>query len=296
MAKTLFTKEQDEILKQLYPILGTDVADFLPFTKKHISTRAYGLGLRVHHETKSQKAAVLASRPRPELCGVNADFFTKVNTPEIAYLLGIIWADGYVDKKSFRIVLSIVESDANTIEALIMKTGKWNVRIWQPPGNRKSQKSFVTHNKVIHNLLSSCNYQLKSVSSACKILDLIPEEMRCYFWRGYFDGDGCVCNRSRHGGHSTHMSLAGSLNQDWTFVEKLFDKLNIKFKIQKRDNKHKSSCVVLYNVHDINKFFEFIYPGKKYDEIGFKRKYEKFMEMISNCSESRYSTVKKLSH
>lgn len=43
MAKTIFTPEQDEMLKQLYPVMGTDVVVFLPFTRKHISTRAYGL-------------------------------------------------------------------------------------------------------------------------------------------------------------------------------------------------------------------------------------------------------------
>lgn len=54
MAKTIFTPEQDEMLKQLYPVMGTDVVVFLPFTRKHISTRAYGLGL-VNCSEKSTK-------------------------------------------------------------------------------------------------------------------------------------------------------------------------------------------------------------------------------------------------
>lgn len=289
MAKTLFTKEQDEILKQLYPTLGTDVVEFLPFTKKHISSRAYNLGLRVCHLTKSQKSAERASRPRPELCGVDADFFIQANTPEVVYLLGILWADGYVDKKNFRIVLSIVESDANIIETLIMKTGRWNIRAWQPPGKRKKQKCFTTSNKKIHQFLSENDYQSKSTSSACKILNCIPEKLHCYFWRGYFDGDGCIHNRSRNGGHSSQMSLNGSFHQDWTFVEKCFENLNIKLRIQKSTyKKHKSSRVTIFNVQDIYSFFEFIYPDKKYDGIGFERKYKNFSEMISNSSESRY--------
>lgn len=295
MAKTIFTKEQDEILKLLYPTLGTDVANILPFTKKHISSRAYGLGLRVCKETKSQKAALYASRPRPDLCGVDADSFIQSDTPEIAYLLGILWADGHIDKKLFRITLSIVETDANTIESVVMKTGKWNVRIWQPPGKRKKQKCFTTSNKKIHQFLSENDYQSKSTSSACKILNCIPEKLHCYFWRGYFDGDGCIKNRSRNGGYSSQMSLNGSFYQDWTFVEKCFESLNIELKIQKSTyKKHKSSRVTLWNAHDIYTFFEFIYPDKKYDEIGFERKYKNFVEMISNCSKSRYLSIRNL--
>jgi len=295
VAKTIFTPEQDEMLKQLYPVMGTDVVVFLPFTRKHISTRAYGLGLRVCKESKSKKAAIFASRPRPDLCGVDSNLFTNIHSPEIAYLLGMIWADGYVDKKSFRIMLSISENDANQIESVVSRTGKWSIRTWQPPGKRKPQKSFTISNKVIHHFLSENDYQSKSVSSACKILNCIPEQLQHYFWRGYFDGDGCISNRLRHGGHSSQMSLSGSFNQDWTFVSKLFATLNIEMKIQKQEAKHRYSRVVVYNMNDINTFFEYIYPEKKYDGIGLERKYGKWIEMLHNSSQSRYSTIKALS-
>jgi len=86
MAKTIFTKEQDEILKLLYPILSADVANMLPFTKNTFLREPMDWGCECVKKRKVRKQL---------------------------YMLGILWADGHIDKKLFRITLSIVEMVSN---------------------------------------------------------------------------------------------------------------------------------------------------------------------------------------
>jgi len=44
----------------------------------------------------------------------------------------------------------------------------------------------------IYDFLSENNYKEKSYVSATKILNKIPNNLKKYFFRGYFDGDGSI--------------------------------------------------------------------------------------------------------
>lgn len=55
-----------------------------------------------------------------------AQFITAI-TPESSYLLGLLWADGYLNrtKTGFCIRLKLVEDDGLEIAPVFAKTGHW---------------------------------------------------------------------------------------------------------------------------------------------------------------------------
>lgn len=106
----------------------------------------------------------------------------------MAYALGFLWADGHVSLRG-RVSLGIVSADANDIINTFDKTGRWHKyfyqqKHWQP------QTTIAIQNKALATILINFDYRQKSFINPTKILEVIPEELKHYWYRGYWDGDG----------------------------------------------------------------------------------------------------------
>jgi len=72
--------------------------------------------------------------------------------------------------------------------------------------------------------------------------------------------------------------LAGTYNQDWSWIETIFKELDIKYSIKQKVQKENQKYSVIYiNKNSIETFGDYIYHN--YDSIGIKRKYEKFLKI-----------------
>ena len=106
----------------------------------------------------------------------------------------------------------------------MLKTGKWKFY-------KKTSHNTIPcrlTNKFIHNFLVENDYISKSTASADKILSKIPEHLKHYWWRGYFDGDGCFCKSNR----SYIFTISSNIDQNWNFIDTLFNNLDIFYKIK----------------------------------------------------------------
>jgi len=277
----IWTNDKIDFLKTNYNYGTKYCAEQLQFTREQVRAKAATLKLHVSKEVKCKNSG----RPRPYQCHVNADFFINPTTKEAAYILGILWADGslYNAKTNLnKIAISLVSVDMNIIKSIFDKSGAWTIFCGKPL-NRQPQTTLSCSNKTLYKFLSDNDYEIKSQTTACKILNNISDELKNYFFRGYFDGDGCFyCNAKSH---LTQMSCSGSYEQDWTFVTKLLTNIDVKHVIKRRiqfqrGQYNKSSVVRCTNRNDIRKFGNYIY-GENYDEMGLKRKYNKFMQIVS---------------
>ncbi len=211
---------------------------------------------------------------------VNPNQFMDVKTPEAAYLLGLLWADGYV-LPPHRIEIQANRDDLNEVLHIFLQTGAWCVMERTPKG-RKPQLTIVTSNRLLVDHLVSHGYVAKSTRSACSILSTIPNRLKHYWWRGLIDGDGCFyLNRERY---LTQFSIASSHAQDWTYIESLEQQLGIKMVVKRRFQRQNgrlngNSIARIVNRQDIVKLGEYIYQGYKSDGIGLKRKWDKFDEI-----------------
>lgn len=212
---------------------------------------------------------------------LNYLFFEKIDTYYTAYILGFIWADGYLTKDGRHFNVSGVKEDIDEIEHLFDKIGNWCKHI----DNRekygwKNAKTLIGSNKKIYDFLLEHEYNKKSYVSADKILLKIPDDLKHYFFRGLVDGDGCFYYNEK--GYLRQFALTSTYEQDWSYFEELCKELDIKYVIKrvkkinkKTDNENKSSLVRVLG-KDIIKLGEYLYKG---EELGLTRKKIKYKQI-----------------
>lgn len=210
----------------------------------------------------------------------------KIKIPESSYVLGLMWADGHIythttcDSKVLRI--DLIEKDAKIILPILKKIGQWNAHSIK---RKRSSPSIMMScsDKQTCNFLIKQDYKSKD-NSADKILSKIPKSLHNYFFRGLFDGDGCLHITKQKRGQ---LEISGPHTQNWKYVEKLFQELNIKYSICRTVNKktgHKRSQIKIFRQTDILKLKNYLYKGKLF---GLNRKYKKFKEVEKAFNQSK---------
>jgi hypothetical protein len=225
----------------------------------------------------------------------------EVKTPEAAYVLGFIWADGCIQKhskNSYRINgMNNIESDALELLPTFLKTAKWNVGyIKQRKRSSQPQIMLRISSSELGKFLTDHDYGIKSKASACKILSVIPKNLHHYFFRGVIDGDGSFYiqgNSKPDGSKKISFVINGSFDQDWTYFKKLLNQLDIRYKYNVRDrgSKGRSSSIEFYRHEDVLKFGRYIYEGYTKNPIGLSRKFTKLTQ-IELYSQDRPSVGK----
>lgn len=207
-----------------------------------------------------------------------ASIFTDINIdlhlPEFIYFLGFAWADAHVRRegRKYTFSLEIQKEDADTILPVINKLGYFTIKN-RIRSNRKVITSFKTGNEKLGLFLAESGFQEKSNIEPTKILEKIPENLRYYWWRGFFDGDGCICISGRY----RSLSFSGRFDYEWTEIKKILELLKIKYKRRIRIHKNGSTSLIeCFKKKDIFTFFKYIYPSG-YDGVGLQRKYSKFI-------------------
>lgn len=94
------------------------------------------------------------------------------------------------------------------------------------------------------------------------------------------DGDGCFYYKENL---ASQFVLAGTVNQNWSFFEKKFKELSTNYKIVITNS---SSVIRVTNKKDIKKIGNFVYSTIDDDNIGLRRKYEKYKQIVSSLIEN----------
>lgn len=218
------------------------------------------------------------------LSNVDEDYFINCKTPESAYILGLLWGDGYLRKRTpnkkqnWAMCINCVKTDIDSLKYLFDLSGKWlRYEITRP--NQQPSSLLHVYNKKLYEYLESQMYHTKSYTSPI-ILNNIPSELRNYWWRGYSDADGCIYYEKNY--KFAQYTISSTIEQDWSACEALLKSLDIKHKIQlmKRVRGNQSSIRVT-NVRGILKICKYIYSGK---DFGLKRKKDKYESMLDHWS------------
>jgi len=256
-----WTENEIKFLKENYTEKGIEYCVInIKRTKQSIINKANLLGLKVRYRKNKN----------------NSLFFHSINNnkinKEISYILGFIWSDGHIDSK-YNTTLSIVSVDAKDLINTMLFVDEWKIYHYKPKNNDRERTTFRIGNRQLYLLLKELDFDKKSYVSADKVLKIIPEKYHYIFFRGLSDGDGCFYINKKH--YTYQYTLSSTHEQDWSYFINLLDKLGIKYKYIKNVKKNsKSSLIRLTSQRDVKKFGEYIY--QKYDNIGLKRKYDKY--------------------
>jgi hypothetical protein len=276
----------NEFIIKNYDTLGMKkCCEILGLSKGKIQTIVTKNKLKVNKDSLNKILSKSKSK-KSEDYKVNVNNFTNNLSKESSYILGLLWADGYIAnntnpkiKQKYDINLECVDDDMMYFKLILNKLGEWNYYSRQRDKYKPITKA-TTNNCEILAYLTEHNYTNKSFMSPCSIIQTLPKELIKYFLLGVIDGDGCFYFNQKH--FLRQFSIAGSLNQDWTAFENIFKELDIKYKINKKTNiKNGSSEIRVLNKINIKKIGDFIYDTINLDNIGLKRKYIKYLEIIN---------------
>ena len=139
---------------------------------------------------------------------LDESFFDTIDTESKAYWLGFISADGYVNHSG--VTFGLKATDAGHLERFLADLGSSSpVRFGTSIVNGKQRqyaRASVCSTMMSESLMALGVTRNKSLTiSPCTA---IPPELERHYWRGVFDGDGCIIPMKNK--QAYRMSLVGT--------------------------------------------------------------------------------------
>lgn len=209
----IYSAKWGDIYNMISPVLRKSLSSISEFERYQIknmylngiSSTKIAVKLKIYHKTVNKildEFEIKRKYNGKRKYMINDSYFDNIDTQNKAYILGLLYADGYnsLDKSTIR--LQLQESDYDILE-----------KIRKELNSQKPLKYIVCDNKVANNGYTSKNmYQLEFYSShMCRVLDnlgmhqnkslilkfpnWLNSDLYSHFLRGYFDGDGSYCHR-----------------------------------------------------------------------------------------------------
>lgn len=230
----------------------------------------------------------------------NHTYFQNINTPNKAYLLGFLSADGWISntksENSFQIGLSSIDKDI--IELLKQELNSDNKIVVRKGGNkftapnnkectRQDSYQLIVDSPLLYESLKNLGFDTKSIDQH---LPVFTETKLYRHWlRGLLDGDGFITTTNIN----CHIGFMGSIICLSQISMLLFLELGINIKLPKyakyRNNKTKkyeysSNKIALLryaDYNDVKLLYKYLYPDN--EEFFFlKRKKDKIDEWFKN--------------
>ena len=170
-----------------------------------LSSTKIGVKLNIYHKTVNtilDDFGIKRKHNGSRKYTINENYFDNIDTQNKAYILGLLYADGYNSMNKQTIRLQLQESDYEILEKIRIEIN-----------SNKPLRFIRCDNKIASNGYISKNmYQLEFFGKhICDTLDklgmhqnkslvltfptFLKEELYSHFIRGYFDGDGSYCYR-----------------------------------------------------------------------------------------------------
>ncbi|NHN28549.1 LAGLIDADG family homing endonuclease [Paenibacillus agricola] len=194
------------------------------------------------------------------------DFFDAWN-PEMAYVLGLLFADGNLSDNRFR--LQLQEKDKQHVLDVAALLGIDSAYIFRCRSKQFGTFSYgfsVSRRDVARRLIE---LGLTPKKSKTMLFPEVPEQYMSHFIRGYFDGDGSICISSKQ---LLVQFSCGSV----AFSERLRSILSkaLKHDVKMRVDKRTNSYNVAFHSTRLGKlFYKYLYTRST---IHLKRKKDKF--------------------
>ena len=203
---------------------------------------------------------------------INEHYFDEIDTPNKAYILGILYADGTNDG-SGHIALSLQERDIDILQKIQKEIGSnepLNYRKFnQVNANWSNQWRMFINNKHIAHMLSMHGV-VKNKTFVVEYPRWLDDSLHSHFIRGMIDGDGSI---SRN-----YISLCGTYDICYMTGEILKEKCGTHYTIYKNQN---SYDLRVCRKADIINVLTFLYKDA---DLFLNRKYNEYLNFMNNIN------------
>lgn len=121
----------------------------------------------------------------------NRDYFAVIDSPEKAYILGFLIADGHVTKSGYKVSVSVKEDDAGILRAIADELG-CEAPLGETINHVDRSRMARLHlcgRKIVSDLNALGVHHDKSATAT---YPAIPSELEGHLLRGLWDGDGYI--------------------------------------------------------------------------------------------------------
>jgi hypothetical protein len=199
---------------------------------------------------------------------VNENFF-KTWTPEMAYILGYIFADGNINwdiEKSYRaLTITAAEKDAKHLENIRVMIGSTKPLLYSK--NTKSYRLIVNNSTICKDLMRLGVTPKKSLTVK---FPNVPKPFLNHLVRGVIDGDGNVRYVNRKRSPYFEITISSGSEKFLTSLSTQLTKLGIAAKVWRNKN---GVYILQYSCSKGIKLANWIYDGSM---LHLQRKYEQY--------------------
>ena len=209
---------------------------------------------------------------RKRIYSLNENYFDEIDSPNKAYILGLLYADGcnYPPKNS--VSLTLQEKDKTILDKIKEEIDS-NIPLYYKNLNNKNQNHQNVYSLTLTNKHMSEQLEKLGVVQHKSLILTFPEWLDKllypHFIRGYFDGDGCLCG---------NMVTICSTSQFCKYLQNIcLDKLNITTYVKDVYGNEESETKIFYvfGKNKVKVFLDYFYDNA---DIYIQRKYDAYIE------------------
>lgn len=221
---------------------------------------------------------------------LNIDYFKQINSPEKAYWLGFIVADGCLNKTKHKLSFCVKDPDilfkfqkaigaGSPVRHRFVLDKRTN-KMHEQYSLQINSKQFCQHVK---------NLGINENKSFNFTFPTIDEEYYSHFIRGLYDGDGSICIKTsvKKKQISYKINMISTL-EGVLFIKNYFEK-HFNWKVQQIFSKTNQGIHYLSMQKNAEKFLQWIYKDST-EETRLNRKYSKYAESVLQF-ESQYKIL-----
>lgn len=218
---------------------------------------------------------------------VNTSYFKTIDTPEKAYWLGFIAADGCVTSTGHKLQLAVSEIDKDHLESFKQSIGSEH-----PISVRNGDGSYtncadmycltIGSKEICNDLISHGITPRKSNTLEFPVLDV---DLESHFIRGYFDGDGFISNSTYIYKNEQRKSPMVGFTETYSVLESIREKVpyNGFGQIGKNGISDTNKRFAINGSKKVKVVYEYLYTDS---EMCLPRKKEKFVNYFGDLEGS----------
>ncbi len=231
----------------------------------------------------------------------NFNYFDVIDTPNKAYWLGFLFADGYIAKRirktntgSERIEYNLKFSVKDSDDEILIKLAKdlesnYPIHYYDVKsslGDLREARLFITNKYMVEKLYNEYGI-VPNRTSIQKIVEHLPENLYRYFILGLFDGDGSF---SFYFIHETRRKMSlkfGGSEEVLRFIESILIKEQLVAPMQRQiARRHKDGdgtwrCLTFTGINNCIKILNWLYQDSP---IYLERKYQKYLNILKELN------------
>lgn len=264
--KTIFTEEHINFMKENYTNMSyLEIANTLGFTERQVRGKINNMGL-----TKLRK--------------INDNYFNKIDTPLKAYLLGFIYADGWIsyniNNRTYEFGMELQSQDKYVLDCINNEIGGNNhikhydskeITINGVNSIRGEMDRLRIFSKNI--VFDLERHGIVKNKTKSNIYPIVNENLFFDFLRGYIDGDGCYYINNGN----INVQITCSSEVPLIYIQDVLDKHQIKSSVYREsDKKYRLMC---YDKNSVNNLVNCLYYADGL--FCLERKYNKIKTLIN---------------